>query len=211
MGIKRRKLEMLLTKLAQPLERRPDWEQYTTPAGVAADMLFRACVHRRLEDMRVLDLGCGNGVFSIGAEILGASGVVGVERDGNMARLAKENAHDFCSDPSTVSIVRALAEYLPLKKCFDTCLMNPPFGAQKKGADRPFIKAASSTSDCVYSLHNLNTLQFVLDEYHRHDMEPVLKEKYNIPIPHMFDFHRKDYVEIEVALIRAEKKEVDEI
>ena len=32
-------------------------------------------------------------------------------------------------------------------------LQNPPFGVQKRGADRKFLKKALTTADTVYSLH----------------------------------------------------------
>ncbi len=37
---------------------------------------------------------------------------------------------------------------------FDTVLQNPPFGVQKRGADRRFLEKALQVADVVYSLHN---------------------------------------------------------
>ena len=37
---------------------------------------------------------------------------------------------------------------------FDTVLQNPPFGVQKRGADRTFLEKALQVADSVYSLHN---------------------------------------------------------
>jgi ribosomal protein L11 methyltransferase len=45
----------------------------------------------RLGD-RVLDVGCGSGILSIAALLLGAGSAVGIDIDPNAARVAKENA-----------------------------------------------------------------------------------------------------------------------
>ena len=37
---------------------------------------------------------------------------------------------------------------------FDTVLQNPPFGVQKRTADRRFLEKALKVADAVYSLHN---------------------------------------------------------
>lgn len=36
------------------------------------------------------------------------------------------------------------------------CIMNPPFGVQKKGADKPFLELAMKISDKIYSIHHSN-------------------------------------------------------
>ena len=48
----------------------PALEQYMTPATMAADILFDAYRDGDVEGMKVLDLGCGTGMFSIGAWML---------------------------------------------------------------------------------------------------------------------------------------------
>ena len=37
---------------------------------------------------------------------------------------------------------------------FDTAIQNPPFGVQKRGADRVFLEKALQVADTVFSLHN---------------------------------------------------------
>ncbi len=60
---------------------RPDLEQYATPAVIAADMLFTALSFGDVEGRRVVDLGCGSGILSIGAALLGAIKVTGIDVD----------------------------------------------------------------------------------------------------------------------------------
>ncbi|MBQ9060088.1 MAG: 50S ribosomal protein L11 methyltransferase [Firmicutes bacterium] len=54
---------------------------YLAKAGAAADA----------KSARVLDVGCGSGILSIGAALLGASEVTGVEIDPDAVAVAKEN------------------------------------------------------------------------------------------------------------------------
>ena len=43
----------------------------------------------------------------------------------------------------------------------DTVVMNPPFGAQKAHADRPFIDLALSIAPVAYSIFNAGSAQFI--------------------------------------------------
>lgn len=57
-------------------------EQYVTPSHIASHMLYTIqSNYDDLENKLVLDLGCGAGMLSVGAALLGAAHVVGVEID----------------------------------------------------------------------------------------------------------------------------------
>jgi len=76
-------------------------------------------------------------------------------------------------DPEAVEDARAAASRLgadvelvtgdirELELTADTVIMNPPFGAQKRSADRPFLEAAVRIAPVVYSLHNASTVPFL--------------------------------------------------
>jgi 2-polyprenyl-3-methyl-5-hydroxy-6-metoxy-1,4-benzoquinol methylase len=66
-------------------------EQYMTPAPLAARFLFDAFLHGDIEGMKVLDLGCGTGMLSVGAALLGGD-VTGVDGDASALLTAEENA-----------------------------------------------------------------------------------------------------------------------
>ncbi|MFA9424503.1 MAG: 50S ribosomal protein L11 methyltransferase [Sedimentibacter sp.] len=57
-----------------------------------------------VEDMEVLDMGCGSGILSIAAILLGGKNAVGVDIDENAVRIAKENAalNNILNDRFTV-------------------------------------------------------------------------------------------------------------
>jgi putative methylase len=112
-------------------------EQVTTPPEAAAALLEDALSRGDLEGRTVLDLGSGTGVLAIGAALLGAAGVTGVEEDATAIEVARQNA-----TLAGVSVEFVHAPVESYSQPADTVLMNPPFGAQQRHADRPFWDAA---------------------------------------------------------------------
>ena len=126
-------------------------EQYTIPADLAADILFLAAfTFGDIYGKSVLDLGCGTGRLAIGAALLGAREVLGVDIDERAVRLAVEAARRLEVDDVTMWVV---ADIGAVRGRFDTAIQNPPFGVRRKGADRPFLAKAIETCSVIYSLH----------------------------------------------------------
>ena len=82
-----------------------NWKQYFKPLCVGEKLLIkpswekvaegekRKLVEKNLhEGDRILDLGCGSGILSIGALLLGAESATAVDVDENSVKIAKENA-----------------------------------------------------------------------------------------------------------------------
>ncbi|WP_363321780.1 hypothetical protein [Methanohalophilus sp.] len=78
--------------------------------------------------------------------------------------------------------------------------MNPPFGAQCKGNDRPFLKKALEIADTVYSIHNKGSRSFI-EKYIR---PAIVTDTYSasFSIKRTFKFHKKDVEQIEVEVYR---------
>jgi putative methylase len=192
--MKKRQLEMLLEKVEGFSSPSAKMEQYATPAPVAADMLYLACLRGDLT--KVCDLGCGTGILGIGAALLGAE-VVCVEIDPGALALARENASrmgveiEFIqADVSTVSL-----------RGIDTVVMNPPFGAQKSSqGDRAFLRKAMEISRVVYSLHNVGSEGFIKRFVEPCTVEEIYRIKFQMK--RSFEFHKKDVKTIEVELYR---------
>src|SRR5687767_12145946 len=72
-----------------------DLEQYRTPPDIAAELLLAAHKEDAIEGKRVLDLGCGTGMFSVGAALLGARLATGVDIDSHAIAMAHETASDL--------------------------------------------------------------------------------------------------------------------
>ena len=209
--MKMKSLEMLLQTLEPLAKPRADLEQYHTPAPVAARLLYTALGNGHIAGCKVarytLDLTqCGTGILGIGAAFLGASTVTGFDSDTLALEKARRN-------------VKALAGRMEIEPVFghstandfyklatregqrwDTVVMNPPFGAQVKGADRPFLVLALASGDAVYSIHRAGTEDFVRRMAEGAGFEVTWEETAAFTIPHMFDFHEKERENIGVTL-----------
>lgn len=207
--MKKRTLEIMLSSMEAPENPSAPLEQYSTPSNIAADILYLAYSMGDIEGKRIADLGCGGGIFSIGASLLGADSVIGVDADESSLKKAGENAGRF---PDLLSYMKEnRLQFLPMDvrefgMQTDTVLMNPPFGSQTRGADRPFLEAAINSAQTVYSLHNATTEEFVTKKAEEMGAEVTAMKNYKFPIPFMFKFHRKEKTEIDVTMFRMERR-----
>ncbi|MCU0632889.1 MAG: 50S ribosomal protein L11 methyltransferase, partial [Methanolinea sp.] len=136
-GIRLKRLEMLLSRVRGFPAPSALHEQYLTPPDLAARLLFHAHMRGDIEGRRVCDLGSGTGILAIGAALLGAAEVVGVEFDCEALAVAVENAGILGTSPRFIQgDLRDPDLPSDLGPC-DTVVMNPPFGAQNLHADRP--------------------------------------------------------------------------
>jgi putative methylase len=87
----------------------------------------------------------------------------------------------------------------------DTVVMNPPFGAQRRHADRPFIDRALKVGEVIYGIFNAGSLPFI-QEYvkERGVIEDVVRGTF--ALPRMFAFHTRDRMEIEVEILCIRKR-----
>ncbi len=175
-------------------------EQYPTPAHIAADVLWEAYSSGDIQGRDVADLGCGNGIFSIGAKLLGATRVVGLDVDENAVEVASENAGNLSLEIEF--IVSDVSDY---QGSFHTTVQNPPFGAQTKHADRAFIEKSIAISPTVYSLHNEVGMDFVSQMTKSLGATCVAVKRYKFEIPYAFEFHRKTSENISVVLLRFQR------
>ena len=203
-------LEMLLSQVKPHPSPKPSLEQYTIPVDVAATMLYIAAyTNNDIVGKTVLDLGCGTGRLALGAAVLGAKQVAGVDIDKDGVKLAVKNSLRTNLKEKIQWIV---ADINVIHGNFDTVLQNPPFGVQKRRADRKFLEKALETGKVIYSLHKSpqkdNTFikrlkaskisvtpvapsPFLKEFIEKHGGK--IKAVYAIvmTIPHMFRFHTK--------------------
>jgi putative methylase len=194
--LKKRELEMILQKIAPLPEPRANLEQYSTPAPLAADILFTIYSLGDIQGKVVIDLGCGSGIFSIGSSLLGAKKVIGVDIDPEALDVARKNAQTLGAEIDLVE-----SDIASFQGRGDTVIQNPPFGSQRKGADRPFIKKAIECAETVYSLHMEQTEPFLQREISDLGAHIEYRKSYKFNIPHMFGFHKKEKKSVDIVLL----------
>lgn len=197
--MKKVRLEQILQSLEPVPAPKANIEQYATPAAVAAEVVFIAAGRGDISARRVLDAGCGNGVLGIAAQLLGAAEVVGIDVDEDAIRTAERNAQQVGAD-----VVWRKGDIAEIREQFDTVVMNPPFGAQTKHADLPFLDKALSIAEVVYSFHNAVTQEFLVRRIGAMGGVVTDRAEYEFPIPQTFRFHRDEVRRIPVVLLRTE-------
>jgi len=198
--MKKKSLEMALQQIPLYPEPKPHLEQYNTPAYIAADVLFFAHSLDDIEEKKVVDLGCGTGIFAIGAKLLGANKVIGIDVDERAIEIAQRASKKLHTNVDFQ--VREINDFN--EEC-DTVLQNPPFGAQKRHADRPFIRKALVLSRVVYSLHLSRTQKFIEREVDKFQAQVTHEKRYEFEIPYTFEFHTKEKKRFEVTMFRIER------
>lgn len=197
---KKKHLEMTIQKVPKHPNPKVDLEQYSTPAIIAADLLWNAYSLGDIADKKVMDLGCGTGIFAIASKLLGAASAIGVDIDKDSTDLASS----YCGDVNFIC-----SDICDLENDFDvdTIFQNPPFGSQKnakKGADLKFIsKAIELSPKVLYSFHMASTEEFLISYFEKNDLEITHIFRYNFPIPKIYEFHTRESANVEVIVIRA--------
>jgi putative methylase len=197
--MKRKDLEIALQMVRGFASPDASLEQYQTPATIAADLVFHAYSQGDIAGRNVVDLGCGTGILGIGASLLGAGRVTGVDIDAGAVGLAAENAAELGADIELI-----VGDVRSFQGRADTVIMNPPFGAQTRHADRPFLEKAIEISSVVYSLHLAGTEEFVMSLIASTGASGEIQKRYKFEIPHTFAFHKKAKADVQVALFRIE-------
>jgi putative methylase len=213
--IRRIELEIFLSQIKSVAFPKADLEQYLISESVAATMLHTAAYcYDDIMGRSILDLGCGTGRLSLGAAFLGADEVLGIDLDKEAVKSALENSRRTELNEKTNWIIGDLGV---VKGKFNTVIQNPPFGVQKRNADRVFLEKALEVGDAVYSLHNhprldiqlmkklksapSRILQVSASPFLRNYIEHLggsIKAVYAMPmaLPRAFTFHKKEKHEI---------------
>ncbi len=199
--------------MLQSIERMGEYEvsleQYPTPANIAAAVLFAAHMeHDDIKDKKVCDLGCGDGIFAIGAALLGASHVVGLDVQSKALKVSQKNSASLRTENTTDWVLGDVTSFKVLGPV-DTVVTNPPFGVKKRGADLSFLRKAISLAKVTYSMHLAGEKNRAFLDSKIEDLGGKITqvETFEFPIPRLYKFHRKQKHLVGVDLYRICRQE----
>ncbi len=179
-------------------------EQYPTPAPIAASVLYAAQMeHNDITDKTLCDLGCGDGIFTIGAALLGAKRAIGIDVQSKALKASQMNSRSLGTE-DTVEWVLGDVSSLQVRCLVDTVVSNPPFGVKKRGADLRFLKKAISIADVTYSMHLAGDKNrvFLKNEIEKLGARVAQLETFQFPIGRLFEYHKKQKHMVDVDLYR---------
>ena len=198
--LSKRQLEIQLGKLKILDKPNLKLEQYPVSSQAASELLYMAGFEHNDLDRRVLDLGTGTGRLAIGAAMMGATEVVGVDVDERALALAKENG-----ETARVRVEWVQADIEKVERGFDAVIMNPPYGTRTSHADKRFLEKAVQLAPVVYSIHKSSTRDFLIRLVTRSGWQVDQLRSMRMDIPHLFEFHEKTRTTVEVDLYRIKR------
>lgn len=195
-----RDIEILLSRVPPHPSPRAELEQYATPADLAVPLLLEARALGDIEGRDVVDLGCGTGILALGAAMLGASKVRGIDVDGKAVEVARGEAKRL-----GVGVDWLVEDVAGWRGRCDTILMNPPFGAQVRGADRPFLEAALASAPVVYTFANAPSRAFTEALAAERGFAATHAWAMRFPLRHQYRHQSKAVQDVDVVVLRLSK------
>jgi putative methylase len=195
-----KQIEIILSKLLPYSNPKLNLEEYSLDSKSAAKILSVAgMIYNDIIDKCVIDLGCGTGILAIGAALIGAKHVVGIDIDDESINIAKKNAREVA-----VEVDYLVGDIRLISSSFDTTLMNPPFGSWNRGIDIIFLMKALQISKVIYSLHKRSEKS---REYLARKIASLggkIEKIFELEIilPHTYAFHRKKKYYVKTDLYR---------
>ena len=162
-----------------------------------------------IKNRLIFDLGTGTGRLSIASAFLKASAVLSVDIDWSALRILKKNVSELEID-SVILPICADIKFFEISRLMIpstmkiTTIMNPPFGVQKRTADRIFLEKAFSFSDVVYSIHlaGKKNHEFISNFVKKLSWNISYYFPFNMILEKSFKFHTKKTKRIEVKIYR---------
>ena len=151
--------------------------------------------------------------MSIAAAYLQANSILSVDIDIDALNILRKNIQklelDFIISPIRAEINNFnLSTQIFSKSLNTTTIMNPPFGVQKKKADRIFLEKAFTFSDIVYSIHlsSQSVQNFIRNYIKKYNWKIDYIFPYQLELEKTYAFHNFSSKKIDVDIYRFRKK-----
>jgi putative methylase len=203
MGLSKKQLAIILSKLKVFEKPRVRFEQYPTDSNVAADLLWNMMLLGDTLDKKIIDLGSGTGILSIGALFCGAKQITGYEIDQKAIDIAKENYRTVQEEfefPGKIEFKKG--DVLEIIDKSDIVIQNPPFGTRDKHIDKEFLTKAIYTGNITYSLHKSTTIDYLKDFIVKKGAKVSHSWRYQFPLKQTLEQHRRKIQIIDVTALR---------
>ncbi len=184
----KKELAINLSKLNILEEFNVNLEQYQSEGELAGNILWEAFLNNDVKDKIIADLGCGNGIFGIGALLLGAKKVFFIDLDKNAIQITKDNYKRLKLNNGKF-INSPISEF---NQKVDTVIMNPPFGVQNEHSDREFLEKAFKISKSIYSIHKIESKKFIKKISEKFYFKVIKIYKLDFLIKKTYNFHKSD-------------------
>ena len=138
--------------------------------------------------------------------MLEAALVTAVEIDDDAVDDLQANIQEFEID--NINVVRGDVLLLPrfMMPCFDTVIMNPPFGTKNnEGIDMDFLNVALellNPGGAVYSFHKSSTRDYIIKRCHSNGYTATVISEMKFLIPKMYKIHKQQNVYVNVDFYR---------
>jgi putative methylase len=208
--MKKKEIVSIIQNTATFTNPKIELEQYCIDASSAVDLLYFAGFEfDDIKNRLIFDFGAGTGRLSIISAYFKATYVLSVDIDWSALKILNENIlsldlkhiiFPICSDIDKFEISNSI---LP-RNLKITTIMNPPFGVQKKAADRVFLEKAFNISDVVYSVHlaNVKVSKFISNYIKKFNWKIDYVYPFNMILERTFPFHSKKRKNINVKIYR---------
>jgi putative methylase len=198
-------LEMVLSGLEGFIEPKVRVEQYSTDAGIAAEVLWNAHMKGDIGKVSV-DLGCGTGMLGIGLLMLGAEKVYFIDSDQKVMDIAKRNVAKLESEYNVAGkAVFRCHDVVNFNEPVDLVVQNPPFGTKVRHNDKIFLEKAFSLGKVVWSFHKSSTKKFVEAFSSDNNFKITDVFDFSFPLKATMKHHLKKIKHIGVSCFRFER------
>ena len=213
-AIKKKNLISIIQTTASFSNPKIKLEQYCIDAISAVDIVYFAGFEfNDIHENLIIDLGTGTGRLSLASSFFNPIKVIGIDLDWSAVQIFKKNIlylnlehiiYPICMDVNHFSFNKDFF----LDDLQVTTIMNPPFGVQRKRADRAFLMSAFTYSNVIYSIHldHQDVFKFISKFVGKNGWAIDYSFPFQMRLERSFPFHSKKMKEINVRIYRIIKQ-----